>query len=143
MPYTANDYPDSLKNFDEATRLKAIDIINAMLAEGYEEGDAIPIATAQAKAWAEKASATDKKKLRQKDLTDHSASGPSGARLLDEDVMVQYRDEDKKWEVRTKGALRADSLHDTKKEAEGRAKAIMAHRDSDLIVRRKDEPPQS
>ena len=34
-------------------RHKAIDIANALLDEGYEEGRAIAIATAQAEKWAE------------------------------------------------------------------------------------------
>ena len=35
---------------------KAIEIANAMVDEGYEEGRAIPIATSQAKEWKENAS---------------------------------------------------------------------------------------
>lgn len=31
MPYTKNDYPDSMKNMKEIARFKAIDILNAML----------------------------------------------------------------------------------------------------------------
>lgn len=49
MPWSEHDYPDSLKNLDPIARRKAIDIANAMLAEGYEDDAAIPIATAQAK----------------------------------------------------------------------------------------------
>ena len=48
MPWTMNDYPQSWKNMDELERKKAIDIGNAMLKDGYKEGDAIPIATEQA-----------------------------------------------------------------------------------------------
>ena len=50
MPWTMNDYPNTWKNFDELERKKAIDIGNAMLKDGYKEGDVIPIATQQAKA---------------------------------------------------------------------------------------------
>ena len=45
MPWTMNDYPNTWKNFDELERKKAIDIGNAMLKDGYKEGDVIPIAT--------------------------------------------------------------------------------------------------
>ncbi len=48
MPWNMNDYPSSLKNLDKPVRKKAIDIANAMLDEGYDEGKAIPIATKQA-----------------------------------------------------------------------------------------------
>ncbi|SFJ04591.1 hypothetical protein SAMN02799624_03160 [Paenibacillus sp. UNC496MF] len=53
MPWTHDEYPDSLKNFLAPVRNKAIDIANALLEDGYEEGRAISIATAQAKEWAE------------------------------------------------------------------------------------------
>ncbi|KTD87997.1 MULTISPECIES: hypothetical protein [Paenibacillus] len=53
MPWNKDDYPDSLKNFTAPVRNKAIDIANALLEDGYEEGRAISIATAQAKEWGE------------------------------------------------------------------------------------------
>lgn len=54
MPWTKKDYPNSLKNFMAPVRNKAIDIANALLAEGTEEQRAIAIAIATAKAeeWA-------------------------------------------------------------------------------------------
>lgn len=53
MPWTKDDYPDSLKNFMAPVRNKAIEIANALLEDGYEEGRAIAIATTQAKEWGE------------------------------------------------------------------------------------------
>ncbi|MBB6674989.1 DUF2188 domain-containing protein [Cohnella nanjingensis] len=53
MPWTKKDYPDSLQNFMAPVRNKAIEIANALLEEGYEEGRAISIATAKAKEWGE------------------------------------------------------------------------------------------
>ncbi len=53
MPWTKKNYPDSLKNFMAPVRNKAIDIANALLEDGMEEGRAMSIATAQAKEWAE------------------------------------------------------------------------------------------
>ncbi|AHV97178.1 hypothetical protein [Paenibacillus sabinae] len=53
MPWNKEDYPDSLKNFTASVRNKAIEIANALLEDGYEEGRAISIATAQAKEWGE------------------------------------------------------------------------------------------
>lgn len=139
MAYTKIESLDSLKNFDESTRLKALDILNAMLAEGYEESDAIPIATAQAKKWAEDATAKEKRDIKKKDITDHKASEKSSVRLMDADVLVQYREDEEQWEVRSKGAERADSLHQTKKEAESRAREMMAYRDGELIIKKKNE----
>nr|WP_274649325.1 DUF2188 domain-containing protein [Paenibacillus humicola] len=53
MPWTKDDYPDSLKNFTAPVRAKAVEIANALLEDGCEEGRAIAIATSQAKEWAE------------------------------------------------------------------------------------------
>lgn len=54
MPWDANDYPDSMKNLDKKVRNKAIEIANALLEDGYEEGRAISIGISQAKKWADK-----------------------------------------------------------------------------------------
>ncbi|AJH22842.1 hypothetical protein XM40_02195 [Bacillus velezensis] len=56
MPWSMKDYPQSLKNLEEPVKKKAIEIANAMVDEGYEEGRAIPIATSQAKEWKKNAS---------------------------------------------------------------------------------------
>ena len=42
-----------MAHLPQRVREKAIEIANALLAEGYEEGRAIRIAIAQAKRWAE------------------------------------------------------------------------------------------
>ncbi|GAB4031657.1 DUF2188 domain-containing protein [Spirosoma jeollabukense] len=52
MPWTKKEYPDSLKNFMAPVRNKAIDIANALLADGTDEKRAIAIATAKAEEWA-------------------------------------------------------------------------------------------
>jgi uncharacterized protein YdaT len=52
MPWDKKNYPDSLKNFTAPVRDKAVEIANALLEDGYEEGRAIAIATSQAKEWA-------------------------------------------------------------------------------------------
>ncbi len=50
MPWTRDDYPDSMKNLDPEVREKAIEIANTLVEEeGYEEGRAIAIAQSQAK----------------------------------------------------------------------------------------------
>jgi len=43
-----------MRNLPRDGRSKAIEIANALLEEGYEEGTAIRIATAKAKEWAER-----------------------------------------------------------------------------------------
>ena len=54
MPWNELDYPRSMDNLPSVVRSKAIDIANALLAEGYEEGLAIRIAIAKAKKWAKR-----------------------------------------------------------------------------------------
>ncbi|GAB6990479.1 DUF2188 domain-containing protein [Paenibacillus pini] len=53
MPWNKQDYPVSMKNLKPRIRNKAIEIANALLDEGYEEGRAIAIGTSQAEKWDE------------------------------------------------------------------------------------------
>lgn len=52
MPWDEAYYPRSMRNLPIEVRLKAIEIANALLAEGYDEGKAIRIAIARSKEWA-------------------------------------------------------------------------------------------
>ncbi|HYA21015.1 MAG TPA: hypothetical protein VEG25_10280 [Burkholderiales bacterium] len=52
MPWTPDRFPSSMKHLEPIIRDKAIAIANALLAEGYPEGQAIRIAIGQAKQWA-------------------------------------------------------------------------------------------
>ncbi len=52
MPWNEDDFPHSMAHLPPLVRAKAIDIANALLRQGYEEGKAIRIAIAQAKRWA-------------------------------------------------------------------------------------------
>lgn len=52
MPWNHAYFPASMRHLSEAARHKAIEIANALLAEGMEEGRAIRIAIAKAKEWA-------------------------------------------------------------------------------------------
>lgn len=49
MPWNKNDFPDSLKNLNDEVRDKTIEIANALLKDGMEEGRAIAIATDKAR----------------------------------------------------------------------------------------------
>lgn len=138
MPWTEKDYPASWKNFDETTRKKAIDIANAMLKEGYDDNQAIPIATAQAKDWAEDATSREKKTLKHKDITNHKDDHKSkGPEYMKQDVHVRYNDA--RWEVKTEGAEQPSETFDTKKEAQKRAKEIADNRGTKVISHKKDE----
>jgi uncharacterized protein YdaT len=52
MPWNAARYPKSMQHLPDAVRDKAIEIANALLEEGMDEGKAIRIAIAKAKEWA-------------------------------------------------------------------------------------------
>ena len=52
MPWDESHFPQSMTNLALPVRTKAIEIANALLAKGYDEGKAIRIAIAQAKHWA-------------------------------------------------------------------------------------------
>lgn len=52
MPWDETRYPASMKRLPALVRAKAIEIANALLEEGYDEGKAIRIAIAKAKEWA-------------------------------------------------------------------------------------------
>jgi len=52
MPWNDTYFPSSMKNLAPAVREKAIEIANALLAEGMEEGMAIRVAIVKAKQWA-------------------------------------------------------------------------------------------
>lgn len=52
MPWDQYHFPRSMVNLPPIVRAKAIEIANALLEEGYDEGRAIRIAIAQAKRWA-------------------------------------------------------------------------------------------
>lgn len=52
MPWHRSYFPRSMWNLPVRVREKAIQIANALLAQGYEEGRSIRIAIAQAKRWA-------------------------------------------------------------------------------------------
>lgn len=69
MPYTKDNYPNTMKNLNEEVRNKAIDILNRLLEDkNMDESIAIPTSISRAKDWAAnrgidfKKTETDKKK---------------------------------------------------------------------------------
>lgn len=52
MPWNEWHYPPAMSHLAAAARMKAIEIANALLAEGMDEGKAIRIAIAKGKEWA-------------------------------------------------------------------------------------------
>ena len=52
MPWTADRYPPAMRGLAPEVRLKAVEIANALLADGHDEGQAIRIGIAKAREWA-------------------------------------------------------------------------------------------
>ena len=52
MPWDKENYPVSMKNLTAPVRRKAIEMANALVAEGSDDGRAIAIATYRAEQWA-------------------------------------------------------------------------------------------
>lgn len=143
MPWDMNDYPDSMKNMDPVLRKKAIDIANALEADGYEDSRAIPIAHAQAQEWFDNASKEEIKSFENeadptKKDTHESSGNPD---LIDNDVKVFY--EEDVWKVQTVGAQRADQIFEYKKDAVARAEDIAKNRQAKVIVYKQDGEKQT
>ncbi|WP_368646320.1 DUF2188 domain-containing protein [Alkalibacterium putridalgicola] len=138
MPWNLDDYPASMKNLDQVVRKKAIDIANALVDEGYDDDRAIPIATSQAKEWADDASKEELKSYKHAERPSENDEHDSSARaeLLDNDVLVYFEDDE--WKVRTKEAKRPDSTHEKKNDAVDRAKEIADNKDTNVIRFTKD-----
>ncbi|MGN8647253.1 DUF2188 domain-containing protein [Gracilibacillus sp. HCP3S3_G5_1] len=140
MPWDTNDYPSSLKNLDTVVRKKAIDIANAMVDEGYKEGQAIPIATEQAKEWYKNASRREIHQVEQMSDEDLRSRGEdaqdSRPELLEKGEHVLPHDDG--WAVKAEDAKQASNVFTTKQEAIDRAKEIAANKGTTIVIHKKD-----
>ena len=115
MPWTKDDYPVALKNLEETTRNKAIDIANALLDDGYDESRSIAIAIAQAKVWASK-----RKILK--------ADG-------DNQHVVPHKGQ---WAILREGNEQVSHVYDTKEETLDKAKEMGRKEKVRVVVHKKD-----
>ncbi|ADC86650.1 MULTISPECIES: DUF2188 domain-containing protein [Staphylococcus] len=136
MPWTMSDYPPSWKNLAQLERKKAIDIGNAMLKDGYDEHDVIPIATQQAEKWYQDATESELEQLKHKHITQHEKDNSAQPQLNDHNVHVYFEDE--KWKVKTSGAKQATATYNTKKQAVERAQKIAENRHTHVITHKKN-----
>jgi len=51
MPWASDHFPPAMRNLDPEVRDKAIEIANALLREGHDEGFAIRVAISRAAEW--------------------------------------------------------------------------------------------
>ncbi|MCA1064931.1 DUF2188 domain-containing protein [Rossellomorea sp. AcN35-11] len=111
MSWTKKDYPDSLKNLPADVRNKAIEIANALLDEGYEEGRAIAIATDQA----------HKSEEGVPDKTEY-----------------HVRPHDDGWQLKKADGQRAIMVEETKEKLLGKAKDYVTDHSGTLVVHKQD-----
>lgn len=115
MPWTKKDYPDAMKNLEEKTRNKAIEIANSLLDDDYDEPRSIAIAITQAKEWASKI------KIIQAD-GDYQHVVPHNGQ----------------WAILREGNEKVSHVYDTKEEALKKAKEMGQNENVRVIVHKKD-----
>lgn len=126
MPWTKNNYPDSMKNLPAEVRNKAVEIANALLEErNMEEGIAIATAISRAKDWAaNRGKETDSPRSRTTDVKHHG-----------EDRYVIPKDDE--WAVKKEGSKRVEATFDNKKDAVKKARQEAKEANASLTVQKK------
>ncbi|MFW5720925.1 MAG: DUF2188 domain-containing protein, partial [Bacteroidota bacterium] len=110
MPYTKDNYPNTMKNLDEDVKEKAIEILNALLYEDkLNESFAIPTAISRARDWA-----NNRGKNISKTKTDRKEHG--------KDLYVLPKDD--QWAIKYEEADKSSFIFDAKAEAVEKAKEI-------------------
>jgi len=128
MPWTKNNYPNSMKNLPAAVRDKAVEIANALLEErSMDEGIAIATAISRAKDWAAEhdMKVQDPKKSR---ITDVKVHGQDR-------VVIPYQDE---WAIKVEGRDRVEKIFHTKQEAVTQARKEVKEVNGSLTIQKRD-----
>ncbi|WP_338776524.1 DUF2188 domain-containing protein [Metabacillus sp. FJAT-52054] len=112
MPWSKQDYPDSMKNLPDKTREKAIEIANALLEDKYDEGRAIAIATSQAEKWAD------------------------GREEPGQTYKLHKREE--KWVLEKEHSKRASFSFDTKADALSKARELVHIQNASIMIYKED-----
>jgi uncharacterized protein YdaT len=135
MPWRKNDYPVSMKNLQPRVREKAVEIANALLKDGYEEGRAIAIATAKAKEWDD-----DHPKHEARSQKGDSYKPDSANKDTDKDNSSNLHvvPDGDGWAIKEEGAHGARLHAETKVEAVEKAKQWASDANKSAIVHRKD-----
>lgn len=110
MTWNKNDYPDSMKNLTESTRTKAIEIANALLEDGFEEGRAISIAISKAKEM------------------NNSTNNPT--------YHIVPHDGD--WAIKKEHSSKVMKVFQTKNEALAKANKLVRQNNARLVIHRQD-----
>ncbi|NUU75891.1 DUF2188 domain-containing protein [Paenibacillus xylanilyticus] len=140
MPWNKHDYPVSMKNLEPRVRHKAIEIANALLDDGYEEGRSIAIATAKAEEWDENHPTSDSshsdKSSDQRSSSGRNHSEPVSSSKSHDNIHVVPTDSG--WAIKEEGKSGHVSTFDTKAEAVDAAKEISSKRNIRAIIHNQD-----
>lgn len=129
MPWTKNEYPNSMKNLPAEVREKSIEIANALLEEkSMDEGLAIATAISRAKDWAVN---------RGKDIEPQSSDAKStDVKQHGEDrYVIPY--EDKEWAIKKEGAERVEKIFHSKKDAVSQARKEAREAKASLTIQKR------
>ncbi|WP_145322727.1 DUF2188 domain-containing protein [Paenibacillus xylanexedens] len=147
MPWNKQDYPVSMKNLEPRVRHKAIEIANALLDDGYEEGRSIAIATAKAEEWDEnhpvpKSSKSDS--TSSSENSNHNKSSSAERRHSEPVSSSKSHDNihvvptDSGWAIKEEGKSNYLSTFDTKAEAVDQAKELSSKQNIRAIIHNQD-----
>jgi uncharacterized protein YdaT len=121
MPYTYDDYPNTMKNLSPDVRKKAIDILNKLIEEkNMDSGMAIATSISKAREWASKTGRTGSDKTQ----------GASGE--------IRIKSHKKGWAVQKEGSSQASFVFDTKDEAIDKGRQMARENNMDLKIYKED-----
>lgn len=125
MPWTKNDYPNSMKNLEPTLREKAIEIANAILSEGkmHDEGQVIATSISKAKDWA----------------SHHGMKVPKTETDLKDHGTDQYvTPHQNGWALKTENSEKPYKVYATKHEAIEKGEEMARKHNANLIIQGED-----
>lgn len=130
MPWTKDNFPDSMKNLPAEVREKAIEIANALLEERKMDGGiAIATAISRAKDWAVN---------RGKDIeSEADGSRSTDVKRHGEDrYVIPYHEQE--WAIKNEGSEKVEKVFHNKKEAVQEARKEARKARASLTIQKRD-----
>lgn len=129
MPWTKNNFPNSMKNLPEAVRDKSIEIANALLDEkSMDEGIVIATAISRAKDWAVNHGKSIEPTTSDAKTTDVKQHG-------EDRYVIPY--EGNEWAIKKEGAERVEKVFHSKRDAVKQARKEAKESNSSLTIQKK------
>ena len=129
MPWTKNNFPNSMKNLPSAVRNKSIEIANALLDErSMDEGLAIATGISRAKDWA----INHGKKI---EPTNRDAKTTDVKQHGEDRYVIPY--EGNEWAIKKEGAERVEKIFHHKSDAVKQARKEAKDSNASLTIQKK------